>query len=55
MVLATPRFIGFLRPNQDNGVVVAGWFTIYEALCSAGFFAADDANCVEFRDIFRNA
>lgn len=55
VVLAAARFIGFLRPDENDRIVVTGRESIYKALGSARFFAAYHADRVEFRNIFRDA
>jgi len=39
--------ISFLSANHNDGVIVAGGFTVDEALCTAGIFTTDHTEHTE--------
>ena len=52
MAMPASRFVGLVRAYKDCGLVPAGGSAIHQPLRSAGLFAADFADRVQFHHVF---
>jgi hypothetical protein len=55
MMLTATRFIAFLGADHDDRIIKPCWMAIDETLRSAGWFAADHTDRMQFGHVFGNA